>query len=215
MFSHFLCRVFFGYFVFLPHTLGWLETLNCPYVLVSCVCAIRYSCLIPVFLSLTQWLWDRTEWLAEDEWVNGSRWFAVTLNKPQRVLIVQFIILIFILLFTPVNISWLLANSPLVSYGQNSKWMSHLTSFSSSSFLLQEDQTRFRGFYDHRLSLRITTRRSRPHLNRAALIYLTASHVWCLFGCFLKVSVFSLRSPKNPQQKIIKRVIGLEGDFIR
>lgn len=28
-------------------------------------------------------------------------------------------------------------------------------------------------------------------------------------------SVYSFRSPKNPKQKIIKRVIGLEGDLIR
>uniref|UniRef100_A0A3Q3JR90 Mitochondrial inner membrane protease subunit 2 n=1 Tax=Monopterus albus TaxID=43700 RepID=A0A3Q3JR90_MONAL len=47
----------------------------------------------------------------------------------------------------------------------------------------------------------------------------TASHLYehdlLVFPvCFMYVYC-PLRSPRNPQQKIIKRVIGLEGDFIR
>lgn len=42
-------------------------------------------------------------------------------------------------------------------------------------------------------------------------------HTCLVFMCspVLMFCSGSLRSPKNPQQKIIKRVIGLEGDFIR
>lgn len=61
--------------------------------------------------------------------------------------------------------------------------------------------------------------------DRPLFVQLTASRLYdfyllvfsCLGFMLIVVYVFivALRSPRNPQQKIIKRVIGLEGDFIR
>lgn len=56
-----------------------------------------------------------------------------------------------------------------------------------------------------------------PHLTTSRFYGFYLTVFFCLGFMFIALYMFivPLRSPKNPQQKIIKRVIGLEGDFIR
>lgn len=61
-----------------------------------------------------------------------------------------------------------------------------------------------------------THRRHRhPELHTSLVFIRQFLLVWDFTLITLFMFYCSLRSPKNPQQKIIKRVIGLEGDFIR